>query len=735
MAAHARRAGDETPDNASGQFRDSLVAKITLPALALVIVPVLIVGVLGAVSLFALADRIDGEIDRATDEVVSSELGPARAEQAAVFQQGVETYVTARIDDVIDLAQAAEVIDLAAAAPPADEDEAAPSENEDEAGDQPEQPVDRGEADALAAFLQAAAAQQPALLTIEVTGASGELLASTDPTDDTDRQDLKWRTMAAEAGAYVGSPTFDPIRDTVVIDVAVRVAAPGGESDGGVIHAIVDGGVFETMADDLVARGPTGLQVLALSAQNVLLSETATEHQRDRIGQQVSLDEGRTAIYSDAIAASGTAEDAVTSTFLVLSDRVTGASASPPTRSIDRLDLVIASEPWVAIVEQPAGSARGPFQGFWDFRSDMRVSALALALAALMVLVLAAGLAYLVMITVARRIIGTVADLRGQAEDLAHGELEAYVDYGHSSASDLLALEADPIEIESRSELAGLAQSFNDVRTAAMHLVASESLRSSGEAIEMVARIGRRFATWSHEQNNLIETILADPSRQGPQRLLRQLQQSNFILNREANGLLVLGREPLAVSPRPVPLDELLRVAAASVAEQHRVEVLRVDAVEIEAEIANDLRLLLAELIDNATSYSPSEERVEVFAIAEPDESVTISIVDRGPGLEGEELREVNALIAAAGTSNRIAGGFGLLIVGRLAARGGLDVYLLESPPGTTARVIVPRHRLINPTDPSQPTQTTPPAAIESGETDDELTRALRSAAEQVTRD
>ena len=241
LIADAHRAGNTAGDDVTGQFRDSLAGKITLPALALALVPTLAIGALSAISLFVLASRIDGGIDRAATDSAFSELGPARAEQAAVFQRGVDTYLTARINDVVDLAQAREVADPVPVEPPAD-DEAAPDDG-DQTGESGQS------VDPLTAFLNGARAKQPALLAIDVTDAGGGLVATTGSSDELGLRDEEWWVAASEAGAFVGSPTFDLARDTVVFDIAVRVTAPSGEP-AGVVHAVVDGGTFESLADD-----------------------------------------------------------------------------------------------------------------------------------------------------------------------------------------------------------------------------------------------------------------------------------------------------------------------------------------------------------------------------------------------------------------------------------------------------------------------------------------------------
>ena len=105
----------------------------------------------------------------------------------------------------------------------------------------------------------------------------------------------------------------------------------------------------------------------------------------------------------------------------------------------------------------------------------------------------------------------------------------------------------------------------------------------------------------------------------------------------------------------------------------------------------NDVIHLIAELVENATAFSPPNTRVEVRA-GRVGTGFAAEIEDRGLGMQPDELADINERLASPpefdlANSEQL----GLFVVGRLAARHGIKVSLRESPyGGTTAIVLLP---------------------------------------------
>ena len=94
----------------------------------------------------------------------------------------------------------------------------------------------------------------------------------------------------------------------------------------------------------------------------------------------------------------------------------------------------------------------------------------------------------------------------------------------------------------------------------------------------------------------------------------------------------------------------------------------------------NDVIHLIAELVENATTFSPPKTRVEIRGDAVGN-GFAVEIEDRGLGLTAGGTGRINAPLASPpefdlANSDQL----GLFVVGQLAARHGIKVSLRESP-------------------------------------------------------
>jgi len=136
-------------------------------------------------------------------------------------------------------------------------------------------------------------------------------------------------------------------------------------------------------------------------------------------------------------------------------------------------------------------------------------------------------------------------------------------------------------------------------------------------------------------------------------------------------------------------VDELIEIALAN-ADDSRVELVTLEPAEIATEAVSGLAQLVAELVDNALSFSSPGDKVRVTGLFERDDYL-ISVSDEGVGIS-EHL--MSALNRALEDSKVHIGGpeprLGIQLVARLAARNGIQVRLVPGMPGTTARAILP---------------------------------------------
>jgi len=164
-------------------------------------------------------------------------------------------------------------------------------------------------------------------------------------------------------------------------------------------------------------------------------------------------------------------------------------------------------------------------------------------------------------------------------------------------------------------------------------------------------------------------------------------------MRRNGENLLVLaGEEPGRRWTRPVPLVDVLRAAASEVEQYERIELAAVPTTEVAGRVVNDLVHLLAELLENATSFSSPQTKVKVTGHALPDGRVLIEIHDTGIGLSPEDLAAINERLASPPTVDvSVSRRMGLFVVGRLSQRHGIRIQLRPSDSGgTTALVMLP---------------------------------------------
>ncbi len=165
-------------------------------------------------------------------------------------------------------------------------------------------------------------------------------------------------------------------------------------------------------------------------------------------------------------------------------------------------------------------------------------------------------------------------------------------------------------------------------------------------------------------------------------------------MRRNGENLLVLaGEEPGRRWDQPVPLVDVLRAASSEVEQYERIELSGVPEAEIHGRAVTDLVHLLAELLENATTFSSPQTKVRVTATRLPDGRVMVEIHDKGIGLTAEDFADINHKLANPPTVDAaISQRMGLFVVGRLSDRHGIRVQLRPSgeQAGTTSLVMLP---------------------------------------------
>ncbi|MEV5882887.1 nitrate- and nitrite sensing domain-containing protein [Streptomyces sp. NPDC052020] len=309
---------------------------------------------------------------------------------------------------------------------------------------------------------------------------------------------------------------------------------------------------------------------------------------------------------------------------------------------------------------------------------------------ALILLVL--GVSLVGAFVMARSMIRSLRRLEDTATRVAQDRLPELVKQLSESDPQDVDTSVESVGLHSRDEIGRVAAAFDDVHREAVRLAAEQALLR-GNVNAMFTNLSRRSQGLIQRQLSLIselESREADPDQLSS---LFKLDHLATRMRRNGENLLVLaGEEPGRRWTRPVPLVDVLRAAASEVEQYERIELSSVPATEVAGRVVNDLVHLLAELLENATSFSSPQTKVKVTGHALPDGRVLIEIHDTGIGLSPEDLAAINERLASPPTVDvSVSRRMGLFVVGRLSQRHGIRIQLRPSDSGgTTALVMLP---------------------------------------------
>ncbi|MFF4274800.1 nitrate- and nitrite sensing domain-containing protein [Streptomyces sp. NPDC001536] len=294
---------------------------------------------------------------------------------------------------------------------------------------------------------------------------------------------------------------------------------------------------------------------------------------------------------------------------------------------------------------------------------------------------------------VARQMSRSMRQLRNAAFGIAEQRLPMLVDQLSRTDPGRVDTRVAPIPITSTDEIGEVARAFDQVHREAVRLAAEQAL--------LRGNINAIFTNLSRRNQSLIEgqlTLITDleNNEADPDQLenLFRLDHLATRMRRNGENLLVLaGEEPGRRWDQPVPLVDVLRAASSEVEQYERIELSGVPEAEIHGRAVTDLVHLLAELLENATTFSSPQTKVRVTATRLPDGRVMIEIHDKGIGLTAEDFADINHKLANPPTVDAaISQRMGLFVVGRLSDRHGIRVQLRPSgeQAGTTSLVMLP---------------------------------------------
>ncbi|MFD7340071.1 nitrate- and nitrite sensing domain-containing protein [Streptomyces violascens] len=294
---------------------------------------------------------------------------------------------------------------------------------------------------------------------------------------------------------------------------------------------------------------------------------------------------------------------------------------------------------------------------------------------------------------VARQMSRSMRRLRNAAFDVAEQRLPMLVDQLSRTEPGRVDTRVEAIPIDSTDEIGEVARAFDQVHREAVRLAAEQALLR-GNVNAIFTNLSRRNQSLIEGQLTLITDLENNEADPDQLESLFKLDHLATRMRRNGENLLVLaGEEPGRRWDQPVPLVDVLRAASSEVESYERIELSGVPEAEIHGRAVTDLVHLLAELLENATTFSSPQTKVRVTATRLPDGRVMVEIHDKGIGLTAEDFADINHRLANPPTVDAaVSQRMGLFVVGRLSDRHGIRVQLRPSgeQAGTTSLVMLP---------------------------------------------
>jgi signal transduction histidine kinase len=298
---------------------------------------------------------------------------------------------------------------------------------------------------------------------------------------------------------------------------------------------------------------------------------------------------------------------------------------------------------------------------------------------------------------VARSMVNSLRRLQTDALEIASVRLPARV-AAAAGGTDLAEADpgsfgyVEPIGVQGTDEIARVARAFDQVHAEAVRLAGTEAqLRSNLNT--MFISLSRRSVPLIDRLSRMIDNL--EQNETDSEQLSHLFSMDHLVtrMRRNSENLLVLaGEEPVRKWSEPVPLGDVARAASAEIEQYGRVALAVQPGIMVSGQAAADIVHLLAELIENATLFSPRENQIQVSVGDSPGGGVLVEVRDEGVGVSAARLEEMNwRLDHPPGVDVSVSRHMGLFAVSRLAARHGIRVRLRAgSPQGLTALVWLP---------------------------------------------
>jgi signal transduction histidine kinase len=295
-------------------------------------------------------------------------------------------------------------------------------------------------------------------------------------------------------------------------------------------------------------------------------------------------------------------------------------------------------------------------------------------------------------VLVARSLVLPLRKLRAGALDIATTQLPERVRQLSEAPDPTVNLEVQPIAVLTADEIGQVARAFDQVHAEAVRLAGNEALlRTSFNA--MFVNLSRRSQSLIERLARMIESL--EQNEDDPDRLSGLFSMDHLVTRMRRNSenlLLLAGHEGARKWSEPVSLADVARAATSEIEQYSRVVLSIQPGVAVIGQGVSDVVHLLAELVENATLFSPKDTQVVVTGQELSSGGVLIEITDKGIGVSESRLAEINWRLDNPPVIDvSVSRHMGLFAVARLAERHHIRVRLRPAnPQGVSALVWLP---------------------------------------------
>ncbi|HEX8628490.1 MAG TPA: nitrate- and nitrite sensing domain-containing protein, partial [Catenuloplanes sp.] len=352
----------------------------------------------------------------------------------------------------------------------------------------------------------------------------------------------------------------------------------------------------------------------------------------------------------------------------------------------DRQDLLRSVE--VAILDDAVRQA--------DNRSSAQLRQTLLVAGVILTILV---VALITSVAIGRSIARSLRSLREHALRVARADLPDTLEQLRSVTAGVPDIEVAPAPVHSLDEVGEVADAFLAVHRSAVKLAVEQAVMRRN-VNSMFVNLARRSQVLVERQLELLDELERDQADPDQLENLFKIDHLAARMRRNDESLLVLaGNESNRRWSEPVPLSTVVLAAIAEIEFYPRIQHDTDDDLHVVGHAVADLVHLLAELLENATLFSPPHTVVSLTGRAFNGGVAVLEITDEGLGMTPRALREANHLLSSPPAADVAASErMGLFVVSHLAARQGIRVQLRAAERGLVATVWLPRTVLADPT-------------------------------------